>query len=187
MVNKAVLTDNQTYASRKNPATTSAISTIIELILIKFKRDHSHYKIWQRGYKITKWGKFCCVARGRRTDKSWVGTEATKGSEYNLLFLKYILLIILLQLSHILLTFILLHAAAPLPQASLPPISSCPWVTHRSSLASQFPILFFTSLRLFLPAICASYSLFLFPHSSPIPTLLVTLHVISISVILFLF
>ena len=59
-------------------------------------------------------------------------------------FLKiYILLIMLLQLSHFLLPFIPL---CPVPHShqNCLPLSSCPWVIHISSLASTFPILFVT-------------------------------------------
>ena len=62
-------------------------------------------------------------------------------------FLKYILLIMLLQLSH-LPPFIPLCPVHPLPP-TVPLFSSCPWVVHRSSLASTFPILFLTSSCLF--------------------------------------
>ena len=71
----------------------------------------------------------------------------------------------------------------PLPPASHPHLSSCPWVVHISSLASPFPILFLTSPCLF----CTYHLCFLisvpFP---PAPSPLITLHVISISVNLFL-
>ena len=71
--------------------------------------------------------------------------------------------------------------------SSIPPLSSCPWVLHISSLASPFSILFLTS-----PCLFCTYKLcFLFPvpfpSFSPSSSLLITLHVISISVILFLF
>ena len=59
LVNKAVLPDNlcqQTYASKKNPCTTSAMSTTIELRWIKVRRDRGYYKIWQREYEMTKRG-----------------------------------------------------------------------------------------------------------------------------------
>ena len=68
----------------------------------------------------------------------------------------------------------------------IPPYSSCPWVIHISSLASTFPILFLPS-PYFLPTIYATYSLYLFALSPSPSPLLITLHVISISVILFLF
>ena len=101
------------------------------------------------------------------------------------LFFKYILLIMLLQLSQFFLPFIPLHPASPYPPAFPSPLSSCPWVIHISSLASQFPILFLTS-----PCLFYAYQLcFLFPAPSPpfslSPPPLVTLHVISIFVILF--
>ena len=79
-----------------------------------------------------------------------------------------------------------LHPAYPLPP-TFPPYSSCPWVIHISSLASTFPILFLSS-----PCLFSTYHLlYLFSVPSPLsppPTpLLITLHVISISVVLFLF
>ena len=73
------------------------------------------------------------------------------------------------------------------PPTCIPHFSSCPWVIYISSLASTFPILFLTS-----PCLSSTYDLcYLFsvpspPLSPPIPPL-ITLHVISISVILFLF
>ena len=80
------------------------------------------------------------------------------------LFLKYILLIMLLQLSHFFLTFIPLHRTAPSHQYSITPhLSSCPWVVHISSLASPFPILFLTSPSLF----CTYHLCFLFPVPFP--------------------
>ena len=73
-----------------------------------------------------------------------------------------------------------------LPDTSLPssnpPVSSCPWIVHISSLASPFPRLFLSSPCLF----CTYHLCFLFP-SSPFPSPLRTLHVTSISVNLFLF
>ena len=99
-------------------------------------------------------------------------------------FFKYILLIMLLQLSHFPL-FIPLHPSHPL-LPTFPPFSSCLWVVHISSLASTFPILFLTS-PYFVPTIYTTYPLYIFPLS-PLPTPpLITLHVISISVSLFLF
>ena len=62
-----------------------------------------------------------------------------------LYFFKYILLIMLLQLSRFFLLFIPLHPAHPSLQQSPPPLSSCSRVVHISSLASPFPILFVTS------------------------------------------
>ena len=81
--------------------------------------------------------------------------------------------------------FTQLHPANPLPP-TVPPYSSCPWVIHISSLASTFPRLFLPS-PYFPPMIYATFSLYLSPLF-PLPTpLLITLHVISISMVLFLF
>ena len=55
---------------------------------------------------------------------------------------------------------------SPLPctaPSSLPPIGSCPWIIHISSLASPFPILFLTSPCLF----CTYHVCFLFSVSFP--------------------
>ena len=70
---------------------------------------------------------------------------------------------------------------------SIPPFSSCSWVIHVSSLASTFSILFLLSPCHFLPTIYATYFLYLSPLSLPPTPLLITLHVIFISVVLFLF
>ena len=73
-----------------------------------------------------------------------------------------------------------------LPPSSLP-LSSCPWVVHKSSLAPSFPILFLTSPCLFCTYhLCFLFLVTLLP-SSPFSSLLITLRVISNSVILFLF
>ena len=83
------------------------------------------------------------------------------------IFFKYILLIMLLQLSHFFLPFIPLYPVPSIP-ASFLHLSSCPWVIHISSLATPFPILFLT-----FPCLVFAYHLcFLFPvlfpcHSSP--------------------
>ena len=73
----------------------------------------------------------------------------------------------------------------PLPP-TFPPYSSCPWVILISFLASTFPILFLPSSCLFSTYhLCYLFSV---PYPAPPPTsLLITLHVISISVVLFLF
>ena len=79
-----------------------------------------------------------------------------------------------------------LHPAHSLP-LTFPPYSSCPWVILISSLASTFPILFSTSPCLFSTYhLCYLFSV-PFPLSHPPTPLLITLHVISISVVLFLF
>ena len=74
----------------------------------------------------------------------------------------------------------------PLPP-SFPHLRSCPWVIHIRSLVSPFPILYLT-----FPCIFCIYNLcFLFPvpfpSFSPHPSSLITFHVISIFVNLFLF
>ena len=78
-----------------------------------------------------------------------------------------------------------LHLVLLFPLA-IPHHSSCPWVMYISSLASPFPIVFLTSSILYLPLMllipCTFFSILSFP-----PPLLITLHVISISVVLFLF
>ena len=110
-------------------------------------------------------------------------------SSYTYIF-KYILLIMLLQFSQ----FFLLYSASALhlptlqalqhfPSASA--LSSCPWIVHMNSLASPFPIPFLTYPHYFMPTNYASYSLYLFPLIIPCPTPQKTLHVISISLILF--
>ena len=84
---------------------------------------------------------------------------------------KSILLIMLLQLSHY---FSPLYSPPPctLPPSNIPPLSSCPWIIHVSSLASPFPILFLT-----YPCTFYAYQLcFLFLYLSmpillfPLPT-----------------
>ena len=79
------------------------------------------------------------------------------------MFLKYILLIMLLQLSHFFLPSIPLHPVPPLLPAFCH-LSSCPWVVHISSLASPFPTLFLTSPCLF----CTYHLCFLFTVPSPL-------------------
>ena len=77
------------------------------------------------------------------------------------IFFKYILLIMLLQLSQFF-PFAYLHLVPPFPPA-FPSLSSCPWVMHVSSLASTVPILFLTSPCLF----CTYHLCFLFPVPFP--------------------
>ena len=72
-------------------------------------------------------------------------------------FKKDILLIMLLHFP----PFIPLCPAHPFPPAFPAPFSSCPWVVHISSLASPFPILFFTS-----PCLFSTYRLC---HLFPVP------------------
>ena len=100
------------------------------------------------------------------------------------IFLIY-LLIMLLHLSHFR-PFTQLHPAHSLPP-TFPPYSSCSWVILISSLASTFPTLFLPSPCLFSTYhLCYLFSV-LFPPSPPPTPLLTTLHVISISMVLFLF
>ena len=97
----------------------------------------------------------------------------------------FFLLIMLLQLSHFR-PFTQLHPAYPLPP-TFPPYSSCPWVILISSLASTFPTRFLPSPCLFSTYhLCYLFSV-PFPPSPPPNPLLIILHVISISVVLFLF
>ena len=72
----------------------------------------------------------------------------------------------------------------PIP-SNTPPLSSCPWVMHISSLASPFPILFLTSTCLFCTYKFILLSPWIFPPISP--SLLITLQRNSIFMILFLF
>ena len=112
--------------------------------------------------------------------------QSIESKDSNLCFLKkYILLIILLQLSHFP-PFTPFHPAKPLPP-TFPPFSSCPWVIHISSLASTFPTLFLPSPCLFSTYhLCYLFSVPFPPSPSPTP-LLTPLRVISISMVLFLF
>ena len=83
------------------------------------------------------------------------------------------------------LSFITLCPVSPTLPSAFSHLSSCPWVVHISSLASPFPILF-----LIFPCLFCTYHLcFLFPVPFPplSPTTLITFHVISISVNVFLF
>ena len=80
-----------------------------------------------------------------------------------------------------------LHPAHPPPSHIPPPYSSCPWVILISSLASTVPTLFLPSPCLFSTYhLCYFFSVPL-PHSPPPTPLLTSLHVISISMVLFLF
>ena len=69
-------------------------------------------------------------------------------SRYQKLFYKYLLLMMLLQLSQI---FSLCSPPPSTPHSlwQFPPLSSCQWVMYVSSLASPFPILFLRSHCLF--------------------------------------
>ena len=104
-------------------------------------------------------------------------------------FFKYILLITLLQLSHSFFSplFPSTLYLYSLQHSPPPHLSSCPCIAHVSSLASPISILFLTS-----PCAFYAYHLcFLFPvlfiPVLPIPLPPIILHVISVSVILFLF
>ena len=94
------------------------------------------------------------------------------------------LLLMLLQLSHF-----PPHStpSCPTPPSHIPPYSSCPWVILISSLASTFPTLFLPSRCLFSTYhLCYLFSV-PFPPSPPPTPLLTPLHMISISMVLFLF
>ena len=67
---------------------------------------------------------------------------------FNFYFLNYILLIMLSQFSWLYLLCTLSTQHTPLPQAIPPPLLMS-WVMHISSLATPFPILYFTSTQLF--------------------------------------
>ena len=86
----------------------------------------------------------------------------------------------LLQLPHIFLPFIPLCPAPLLPLA-FPHLSSCPWVIHISSLASPFPNPIYFGPPVYASIPCT------FPPTPLSPSLLMILHMISISVIPFLF
>ena len=62
------------------------------------------------------------------------------------IFLKYIVLIMLLQFSQFPPLFS--PSTLYLQPSSIPPLSSCPWVVHISSLSPLFPIPFFISPHL---------------------------------------
>ena len=103
---------------------------------------------------------------------------------YLYIFLKIFLLIMLLQWSHFPPS---LYSLLPTPPPTFPPYNSCPAVILISSLASTFPTLFLPSPCLFFTYhLCYLFSV-PFPPSPPPTPLLTTLHVISISVVLFLF
>ena len=111
-----------------------------------------------------------------------------KSSVHILLFnfyFKYILLIMLLQLSQFF-PLALLNPVTPFPTAVLP-LSSCPWVVHVNSLASPFLTLFLTSPCLF----CTYQLCFLIPALlspfSPFPFQLITLQMPCFSCFLCLF
>ena len=96
-------------------------------------------------------------------------------------FKKHILLIMILQCSHFP-SFIPLHPMHPLPYA-FPLLSSCPWTKFLGFYIS------YTILTLPLSIFHLSSMLLIlytFPLSPPPAPLLITLHVISISVVLFL-
>ena len=81
-------------------------------------------------------------------------------------FLKYIVLILLIQLYHFFLFYIPLRPEPPSLPSALPRLSSCPWVVHLSFFASPLPILLLPSPCLF----CAYQLCFLF--SVPLPPIL---------------
>ena len=101
-------------------------------------------------------------------------------------FFKYILLIMLSQLFHFFLPVIYLCPVALLLPV-FPPPQFMSWVILIYFLASPFPILCLTPMCLFCMYKLCFLFLVPFLHSLPSPSLLITLHMISISFILFLF
>ena len=83
-------------------------------------------------------------------------------------FLKYILLIMLLQWPPFSPLYSPFDLHPPILQC-LPHLSSCPWVIHISSLKSLVPIPFLPLPFYFMPTNYATYSLYLFPSSLPSP------------------
>ena len=101
-----------------------------------------------------------------------------------LLLLKCILFIMLLQFSQF---FLFIPPPPCTPQPFSIPLLVYVHGLYISSLSSLFPIPFLTSPVFLMPTNYASSSLYLFPlYPPPTPTL-ITFHVISIPVILFLF
>ena len=144
-------------------------------LLIKAYSEQTQLLNYQR-----RWKAIFHMSKKLRYDM-----EDIKMSKSNFFLKKYMLLIMLLQLSPFP-PFTPLHPAHPLPP-TFPPYSSCPWVILISSLASTFPTLFVPSPCLFSTYhLCYLFSV-PFPLSPPPNTLLITLHVISISGVLFLF
>ena len=97
-------------------------------------------------------------------------------------FLNYILLIMLLQLSW----FFPLCLCPPRTPHSLrqsPHHCSCSWVMQISSLATPFPILYFTFLWLFCNYLFVLYPLTLFIHSPTTTSHLATIKMFSISIL----
>ena len=73
-----------------------------------------------------------------------------------------------------------LRPAHPLPH-TFPPFSSCPWSYILVLWVLHFLYNSYPPPVYFLPTTYASYSLYLFPHSPPSLSPLITLHMISIS------
>ena len=92
----------------------------------------------------------------------------------------------LIQLSHLFLPFIPLRPTLPPHPPAFSHLSSYPWVIYILWLL-QFPYYSQPLPVYFVPTIYTSSSLYVFPHSPPSLPLLIILHVISISVYLFLF
>ena len=90
-------------------------------------------------------------------------------SLYILHFFKYILLIMLLQLSHFFSPLLPSVLHPPLPPEFFH-LSSHPWIVHVSSLTSPFPILFLTSPCLFSTYhLCYLFSVPFPPLPLPLP------------------
>ena len=124
------------------------------------------------------------------TSFSGFKTNVRKYNYQQLHFILFLFLSIFYQLCYyscFIFSSLFLFTQYPHSLQHLPHLRSCPWVVHIISLTSPFPILFLTS-----PCLFSTYQLcFLFPVLFPPFFLstspLITLHVISISVVLFLF
>ena len=118
----------------------------------------------------------------------WVILISSLASTFPILFLPYPCLFSTYHLCYLFsVPFLPLSPShpAPLKPPAFPPLSSCPWVVHISSLSSLFPIPFFSSPIYLMPTNYAS-SLYISPLFLPSPPLK-TLHVMSTSLILLLF
>ena len=137
---------------------------------------------WQWNELVTFWFTGWC-------SMNWVTPNGGQSFLILFIFVFLVFLNIFIDYAITVVPFPPLHSTPscnPLPHTFLPHCS-CPWVILISSLASTFPTLFLPS-----PCLFSTYHLcYLFsvpsPPSPPPTPLLTTLHVISISMVLFLF